>query len=372
MPAALERLAAAHGMLPVRRTARLVLRPYQEADREPFAALNADPEVARYLRGTLTRAESDAMIDRLRLGAARRGFGMFAVEERGTRAFVGMVGLWVPDWVAPFTPTVEIGWRLAPAFQGQGLAEEAARDVLVWGFEKLRLPRIVSFTVPANVRSWRLMEKLGMARIGTFEHPKLDPGDPLRPHVFYALDAPEVAADPPAVSAPEVVPAPVEAPPVPSTLPRVWIDGDGAPRVVKEIVWRAAERGSIEVTIVANRPLVVPRHAHIHTAVVKHGLDVADDWLVLHAGEGDLVITSDIPLAAELVPRGVEVLSPRGEWFTPSNIGEKLSMRDFFTEARASGMIEGGGPAAFDERAKREFAYGLDRWITRRRKALPA
>ena len=198
MPAALERLAAAHAMLPVRRTTRLVLRPFQEADREPFAALNADPEVAKYLKGPLTRAESDATIDRLRLGVARCGFGMFALEERGSRAFVGMVGLWAPDWVAPFTPTVEIAWRLAPAFQHQGLAEEAARDTLLWAFGKLHLPRIVSFTVPENVRSWRLMERLGMARAGTFEHPALEAGHPLRTHVLYALDAPVVELVPPA------------------------------------------------------------------------------------------------------------------------------------------------------------------------------
>jgi hypothetical protein len=136
------------------------------------------------------------------------------------------------------------------------------------------------------------------------------------------------------------------------------------------MVWRAVQRGAIAVTIVANRPLVVPRHRNIRTAVVAHGLDVADDWLVAHAGRGDLVITSDVPLAAELVAIGAEVLSPRGEWFTPSNIGEKLSLRDYFTEARASGVLEGGGPAAFDERAKRVFANGLDSWIQRASTAL--
>ncbi|MDP2309841.1 MAG: YaiI/YqxD family protein [Pseudomonadota bacterium] len=156
-----------------------------------------------------------------------------------------------------------------------------------------------------------------------------------------------------------------------TTLPRVWIDGDGAPRVVKEIVWKAAERGALTAIIVANRTLIVPKHRNIQTVTVKKGLDVADDWLVAHAGPGELVITADIPLAAELVPRGVEVMSPRGEWFTPSNIGEKLSFRDFFTEARASGMIEGSGPAAFDERAKRVFANGLDAWITRQRETTP-
>ncbi len=363
--AALDRLAAAGAPLPVRRTARLVLRPWQEADREPFAALNADPEVMRHFPAPLNRAESDAMIDRLRLHVARRGFGMFAVEERGSRAFVGMVGLGVPAWEAPFGPAVEIGWRLARPHWGQGLAEEAARDTLAWAFDTLRLPRIVSFTAPVNERSWRLMERLGMRRVGTFEHPVLPEGHPLREHVLYTIDAPVRAAAPePAPRATPAEPRPTPAP-VP-VLPRVWIDGDGAPRAIKELVWRAVERGAITVTIVANRAMMVPRHRNIHQVVVKHGLDVADDWLVANAGPGELVITSDIPLAAELVPRGVDVLSPRGEWFTPENIGEKLSLRDFFTEARASGMIEGSGPAAFDEKARRAFANGLDGWLRKR------
>ena len=156
-------------------------------------------------------------------------------------------------------------------------------------------------------------------------------------------------------------------PRVTAALPHLWIDGDGCPRAVKEIAWKAAHRGAVEVTLVANRAMIVPRSPRIHTVVVARGLDVADDWLVAHAQAGDLVITSDVPLAAELVPRGVQVLSPRGEWFTPSNVREKLSLRDFFTDARESGLVEGGGPSAFDERAKRAFAAGLDRWIHAKR-----
>jgi uncharacterized protein YaiI (UPF0178 family)/RimJ/RimL family protein N-acetyltransferase len=346
--------------MPVRRTERLVLRPWQEADREPFAALNADPEVMRHLPAPLTRAESDALIDRLRVEAARRGFGVFAVEERATRTFVGMLGLHVPAFEAAFTPAVEIAWRFDRASWGRGLATEAARDTLTWAFDVLRLPRIVSFTVPGNERSWRLMERIGMARVGAFDHPGLPEGHPLRPHVLYALDAPARANAP----ADRAIAPPA---PVVRSLPRVWIDGDGCPRVVKEIAWKAAERGAIEVTMVANRPLLAPRHRHIHTVVVNKGLDVADDWLVAHAAPGDLVVTADVPLAAELVPRGVSVLSPRGEAFTPSNIGEKLSLRDYFTEARNAGLIEGSGPTQFDERAKRAFANGLDRWITSKR-----
>lgn len=357
----LDRLAAAHPLLPVRRTERLTLRPWQERDREPFAALNADPEVMAHFPAPLDRAGSDALVDRFRAETARRGFGMYAVEERASREFVGMVGLAVPGWEAPFLPAVEIGWRLARPWWGRGLAEEAARDVLAWAFGTLRLPRLVSFTSLTNTRSWRLMERLGMARAAEFEHPRVPEGHPLRPHVLYVLDAPA----PVAPAAPAATPAPVPTPARPS-LPQVWIDGDGAPRTIKELVWRAVERGRVAVTLVANRPVVVPRHRHVQAVVVGRGLDVADDWLVAHAGAGDLVVTSDIPLAAELVARGVEVVSPRGEWFTPGNVGEKLSLRDFHTEARASGLLEGGGPAAFDERARRAFANALDGWITRR------
>lgn len=371
--AALTRLAASRASLPVRRTERLLLRPWREEDRDAFAVMNADPEVMRHLPGVLDRAASDALIDRFRVQAARRGFGIWAVEDRATRAFVGMVGLWVPDWEAAFTPAVEIAWRLVRSRWGEGLATEAARDALTYAFDVLRLPRVMSWTVPANERSWRVMERLGLTRVGTFEHPGLPEGHPLRTHVRYLIESPRplpgaaIEPAPPQGAAPAAEPVQVAGTPPPNPLPRVWIDGDGCPRMVKEVVWKAAQRGAIDVTMVANRALVVPRSPRIRTVAVAKGLDVADDWLVAHAGRGDLVITADIPLAAELVPRGVQVLSPRGEWFTPSNIGEKLSLRDYFTEARESGMIEGSGPAPFDERARRTFAYGLDKWITSKR-----
>lgn len=379
--AALERLAAAHKSVPVRRTERLILRPWREDDRAPFAAMNADPAVMEHFPAPLTRAESDALIDRSRLEAARRGFGLQAVQDRATNELVGMVGLWVPEWAAEFTPAVEIAWRLRRASWGQGLATEAARDVFAYAFDVLRLPRVMSWTVPANERSWQLMERLGMQRVGTFQHPKLAEGHPLREHVRYVIEGPTPA---PAVAPSAGEPAeraggtgaagaslgagPVVLPVEPGPkLPKVWIDGDGCPRVIKEIVWKAAHRGAIDVTMVANRDIVVPRSPRIRLVGVSQGMDVADDWLVVHAGPGDLVITADVPLAAELVPRGVNVLTPRGEWFTPANIGEKLSIRDYFTEARASGMIEGGGPGPFDERAKRMFASGFDKWIASKR-----
>ena len=353
--AALDRIASARLGLPVRRTERLVLRPWREEDRAPLAAMNGDPEVNEFLPSPLARTESDAVMDRLRLHAARRGFGIWAVEERASKAFMGWTGLWVPEWEAAFTPCVEMSWRFARPWWGRGFATEAARDALRYAFDVLLLPRVDAWTVPANTRSWRLMERIGLARVEPFEHPGIPEGHPLRSHVRYALDSPRLPASLP------VAPLPSPA------LPRVWIDGDGCPRVVKEIVWKAAHRGAIDVTLVANRPVQVPRGPRIRAVEVRRGLDVADDWLVAHAGSGDLVITSDVPLAAELVPKGVAVLSPRGESFTPSNIGEKLSFRDFFVDARASGMIEGSGPAPFDERAKRAFANGFDAWIASRR-----
>lgn len=386
LAARLEALAANPRPLPLRRTERLLLRPWQESDRDDFASLNADPRVFEHLLGPLDRAASDALLDRLRLHAARRSFGVWAAADRESRAFVGMVGLAVVGWEASFTPAVEILWRLVPERQGQGLATEAAREALRFAFGELALPRVVSFTVPANERSWRLMERLGMRRRGGFDHPLVPEGHPLRAHLLYELDAPSSTSAPPpsppsgaaaggapGVPGPASPPGTAAAPGAPTSLPagpapaaplpHLWIDGDGCPRPAKELAFRLAERGAATITLVANRPVMVPRSPRVHSVVVPRGLDVADDWLVAHAGPGDLVITSDIPLAAELVARGVAVLSPRGEAFTPENIGEKLSIRDWYTEARASGMIEGGGPPPFDERARRAFAHGLDRWL---------
>ncbi len=174
------------GGLPVRHTARLVLRPWLERDRAPFAAINADPEVMEFFPSTLTRAESDALIDTFRANAARRGFGMFAVEQRETGTFLGMVGLTLPDLDAPFMPAVEIGWRFARSAWGQGFATEAARDVLSWALNGLRLPRVVSFTVYENERSWRVMERIGLTHVD-------DAGRPVPPkahgqyaHLLYA------------------------------------------------------------------------------------------------------------------------------------------------------------------------------------------
>lgn len=173
------------------RTPRLFLRGWRDGDREPFAALNADPLVMRYFPATLTRAQSDAFADRNEAHLARYGFGLRAVEIPGVTPFAGYVGLAVPAFEAAFTPCVEIGWRLDRAFWGQGYATEAAHAVVTFAFETLRLRELVSFTVPDNVPSRRVMEKLGMKRdpAEDFEHPGLPVGHALRRHVLYRLRA---------------------------------------------------------------------------------------------------------------------------------------------------------------------------------------
>lgn len=168
-------------------TRRLVLRRWRDADREPFAALNADAEVMRHFPARLSREESDVLIERIKGHFDEHGFGLWALEVAGGPAFVGFVGLWRVSFEAPFTPAVEIGWRLSREAWGQGYATEAAAAALAHGFERLGLREIVSYTVPANLRSRRVMERIGMQRDegGDFDHPRLDPGHPLRRHVLY-------------------------------------------------------------------------------------------------------------------------------------------------------------------------------------------
>lgn len=170
--------------------ARLRLRPWRDEDRAPFAAMNADPAVMRHFPATLSRADSDAMLDRIRAHHAAHGWGFWCVESREGGAFLGMVGLQGIPWQARFTPAIEIGWRIAPPFQRRGFAEEAARLALRFGFGTLALAEIVAFTIPANAPSWRLMEKLGMAADGMFDHPRLPQGHPMRPHRLYRLAQP--------------------------------------------------------------------------------------------------------------------------------------------------------------------------------------
>jgi RimJ/RimL family protein N-acetyltransferase len=164
-----------------------LLRAWRDLDLEPFAALNADPVVMEHFPATLSRAESDAFAVRVRSEMAERGFGLWAVEVPGVAPFVGFTGLAVPRFEAHFTPCVEVGWRLAREHWGRGYAPEAARAALAHGFGALGLDEIVSFTAVGNVRSRRVMEKLGMTHdpAEDFDHPGLPPGHRLRRHALY-------------------------------------------------------------------------------------------------------------------------------------------------------------------------------------------
>ena len=175
------------GPIPRLVTGRLLLREWRDDDREPFAALNGDPAVMEHFPGELDRTASDEFVDRIVDRWSRDGFGLWAIERREDRAFIGFAGLAAPSFEAHFTPAVEVGWRLAAAAWGRGYATESARAALRFGFEELDLAEIVSFTVPANVRSRAVMERLGMSRDPSddFEHPLLPPGGRLRRHVLY-------------------------------------------------------------------------------------------------------------------------------------------------------------------------------------------
>lgn len=170
-------------------TARLTLRRWREEDREPFRALNADPRVMEFFPQALTPQETDAGMARIEQHFDRHGFGFYAAELIETRTFIGFIGLAVPNFEAPFMPAVEIGWRLAHAYWGQGLATEGAKAAAHHAFETLKLLSIVSFTSTANLRSRRVMEKIGMFHdaAADFDHPKIPEGHPLRRHVLYRL-----------------------------------------------------------------------------------------------------------------------------------------------------------------------------------------
>jgi RimJ/RimL family protein N-acetyltransferase len=165
------------------------LRRWYPSDRQPFAALNGDPRVMEHLPRILGRVESDALALRIEAHFDRRGFGLWAVEIRGVATFAGFVGLSVPDFQAPFTPCVEIGWRLAADYWGRGYATEGARAALEFGFQALKLEEIVSFTVPGNVRSRRVMERIGMTYdpADDFDHPSWRPSSGPARHVLYRI-----------------------------------------------------------------------------------------------------------------------------------------------------------------------------------------
>ncbi len=178
---------------PVLTTARLTLRPWCQSDLVPFAQLNADPRVMEHFPQLLSGDESDALAARIRQHFADQGFGLWAAELPGESPFIGFVGLAIPAYETPFTPCVEIGWRLAAEFWGRGLATEGAQAALEYAWNPLGLDEVVSFTVPANRRSQRVMQRLGMVRDldGDFDHPRLPEGHALRRHVLYRLRRPQ-------------------------------------------------------------------------------------------------------------------------------------------------------------------------------------
>lgn len=150
----------------------------------------------------------------------------------------------------------------------------------------------------------------------------------------------------------------------------IWVDADACPNLIKQILFRAAERTGVTLTLVANQSLAVPRIANIHMLQVDQGFDIADNEIVRRIEADDLLVTSDIPLAAEAIAKGAQVVTPRGEVLAKENIRGRLNMRDFLDTMRASG-IQSGGPAAISESEKRAFANRLDSYLARRRASPP-
>jgi ribosomal-protein-alanine N-acetyltransferase len=170
-------------------TERLVLRRWQPGDRAPFAAMNADPQVMEHFPAPLTPEESDALVDRIETGFARDGYGLWALETKDDGTFIGFTGLALQTFPAHFTPAVEVGWRLARAAWGRGYASEAARAAIDFGFGTVGLDEIVSMTAATNVRSQRVMQRIGMTRdpADDFLHPNVPAGHAVQPHVLYRI-----------------------------------------------------------------------------------------------------------------------------------------------------------------------------------------
>jgi RimJ/RimL family protein N-acetyltransferase len=173
-------------------TDRLLLRPWTDADREPFAAMNSDPAVMEHFPALMTREESDAFVDRIGAQLAEWGFGLWALEVRDTGRFIGFTGLSRPSFEAHFTPAVEIGWRLSKEAWGNGYATEAARAALAYGFGPAGLDEIVSFTATTNLPSQRVMQRIGMTHDESddFDHPRVPAGHRLQRHVLYRITRP--------------------------------------------------------------------------------------------------------------------------------------------------------------------------------------
>ncbi len=168
-------------------TLRLNLRKWIDSDTQPFIEMNKDAEVMKYFPSTLTEAETLKMIERINLGFEKNGFGLFAVENKLTKEFIGFTGFAIPTFEAFFTPCVEIGWRLKKEFWGQGFATEAAAACLQYGFADLGFDKIVSFTSVLNTNSEKVMKRIGMKYVADFDHPKLGKDSILCRHVLYEI-----------------------------------------------------------------------------------------------------------------------------------------------------------------------------------------
>lgn len=166
---------------------RLGFRKWLPSDAEPFASMNADPVVMEFFPKMLTREESDAFITRIEAGFAEYGYDIWAVEEKSSGQFIGFIGFANPRFEAPFMPCIEIGWRLAKEFWNKGYATEGALACLHYGFSELGFTEVLSFTAVTNVRSESVMQKIGMEKIGEFDHPSLDPTSSLYRHVLYSI-----------------------------------------------------------------------------------------------------------------------------------------------------------------------------------------
>ena len=166
------------------RTSRLLMRPWRDEDRAPFAAMNADPVVMQHFPAPLSREDSDALADRIEAHFAEHGYGLWAIEDE--TGFLGFTGLNWATFEAPFNPSLEVGWRLRREAWGNGYATEAATAALARGLAEVQ--RITSFTAVSNERSYRVMERIGMRRDSEFDHPKVAEGSPTRRHVLYVIE----------------------------------------------------------------------------------------------------------------------------------------------------------------------------------------
>jgi 3-dehydroquinate dehydratase/shikimate dehydrogenase len=173
-------------------TDRLILRPWRESDLDPFAAMNADPDVMRFFPRTLDREASDAMAHRISLMLDEQGWGLWATEVPGVAPFIGFIGLAPVPFDSHFTPAIEVGWRLGKAYWGRGYAPEGARAALAYAFDTLELDEVISMTIPANEPSQRVMQKLGLRHDPSddFDHPNHSDREDHR-HVLYRIRRPD-------------------------------------------------------------------------------------------------------------------------------------------------------------------------------------